>query len=165
MAVRRRIILLTGLPGSGKSTWAARQRVGVLGSDQIRKLLTGSEEDQSANRLVFGTLRNLLTARVKAGAEATIIDATSLTAKERRSWIRMADALDCDIESVYFDTPLEMCRARNAARSRVVPDDVMNRFAAHMTKPAREEGFSRVTVVPPEGGHTSENPEQKRQNS
>jgi predicted kinase len=148
--MRQRILVLTGLPASGKSTWAAAQLIGVLSSDAVRALLTGAEETQHVNGLVFATLRQLLEARVRAGAAATIVDATSLTRTERRSWIRMAEALNCDAESVFFDTPLELCLARNAARARVVPEDVMRRFAARMTRPELSEGFTHIMVVRPE---------------
>jgi len=115
----------------------------------VRLLLTGDAENQSANRLVFPTLRHLLQVRVKAGMEVTILDATSLTTKERRAWIRMADALGCDAEAVFFDTPLALCKSRNAARSRVVPEDVMDRFAERLVGPSEAEGFTRVTVIRP----------------
>ena len=140
--------MLVGLPGSGKSTWAAQQGDGVLSSDAVRALLTGTEQNQQANALVFQTLRFLLKMRVLAGAKSTIIDATSLTAKERRTWIRLAHTLDCTAEAVFFDTPVAICKARNAARSRVVPDEVMDRFAARLTPPSLDEGFARVTVIP-----------------
>ncbi len=141
--------MLVGLPGSGKSFWAARQPAGVLSSDAVRALLTGSEENQAVNPLVFQTLRFLLKMRLRAGAEVTIIDATSLTSKERRSWIRLAAALGCSSEAVFFDTPLDTCMARNAARSRVVPGDVMRRFAARLTPPSTGEGFAKITVIKP----------------
>lgn len=141
--------MLVGLPGSGKSFWATRQGAGVLSSDTVRALLTGTEENQDVNSLVFRTLRFLLKMRVRAGVPVTIIDATSLTAKERRSWIRLASALDCSAEAVFFDTPAATCKARNAARSRVVPDAVMERFAARLTPPSMDEGFAKVTVIRP----------------
>ena len=149
MSARPRIVVLVGLPGSGKSFWAARQRAGVLSSDAVRALLTGTEENQDVNSLVFQTLRFLLKMRLRAGAGVTIIDATSLTARERRPYILLAAALGCSSEAVFFDTPLDTCKARNAARSRVVPGDVMNRFAARLTPPSTDEGFAKVKVIKP----------------
>ena len=149
VGARKKLIVLVGLPGSGKSTWAERQGVGVLSSDAVRALLTGDAENQSANSLVFPTLRYLLTMRMKAGAEPTILDATSLTPKERKAWIRAVESLGGEAEAVYFDTPLSVCKARNAARARVVPEDVMDRFAARLVPPSEAEGFTKVTVVQP----------------
>lgn len=149
MGARQKLIVLVGLPGSGKSTWAERQGVGVLSSDAVRTLLTGDAGNQTVNRLVFPTLHYLLAMRMKAGAKATILDATSLTAKERKAWIRTAEELGCDVEAVFFDTPLAVCKARNAARSRVVPEKVMDRFAARLVPPSEAEGFTKVTVVKP----------------
>lgn len=149
MDVGKKLIVLVGLPGSGKSTWAAGQGVGVLSSDAVRELLTDSAENQEVNRLVFPTLRFLLTMRMQAGARATILDATSLTPKERRAWVRTAKDLGSQAEAVFFDTPLAVCKQRNAARSRVVPEDVMDRFAARLVPPSEAEGFTRITVVTP----------------
>jgi predicted kinase len=148
--MRKKLIVLVGLPGSGKSTWAAQQGVGVLSSDAVRALLTGDAQNQAANPLVFPTLHYLLGMRVKAGMEATILDATSLTPKERKAWVRAAEALGCDVEAVFFETPLAVCKSRNVARSRVVPEDVMDRFSARLIPPSESEGFTKVTVVRPQ---------------
>jgi predicted kinase len=150
VGARQKLIVLVGLPGSGKSTWAGRQSAGVLSSDAVRALLTGDAGNQSVNRLVFPTLHFLLTMRFKAGAETTILDATSLTAKERKAWVRPARALGGEVEAVFFDTPLAVCKQRNVARSRVVPEEVMDRFAARLVPPSEAEGFAKVTVVSPE---------------
>jgi predicted kinase len=48
---------------------------------------------------------------------------------------------------VYFDVPLEVCRARNLRRERVVPDEAMERMAAKLTAPDVAEGFTKVTAV------------------
>lgn len=144
---RPRIIVLVGLPGSGKSYWANEQKLPVLSSDAIREMLTGDASNQNANRIVFGVLRSLLIARIKAGAPVTCVDTTALTPWERRSFLRLAELWDCEIEAVFFDVPLEVCKARNQARHRVVPESVMDRFAARLRPPSVDEGFARVTVV------------------
>lgn len=142
-----RIAVLVGLPGSGKTTWVEKQGGRALSSDAIRGLLLDDETDQSGNDRVFLTLRYLLRHRLALGREVTYIDATNLTPDERRQYIEIGRAFGCEMEAVFFDVPLEVCRARNAARHRVVPEEAMTKLAAKLTAPTEAEGFGKLTVV------------------
>jgi predicted kinase len=145
--VTPRVLILIGLPGSGKSTWAARHRGSVLSSDMARGLLTGDETDQSANARVFGLLRRILSERLALRQPLTIIDATNLTRKERKQWLRVVERHGAAAEAVVFDTPVAICKRRNAKRARVVPEEVIDRMAARLRPPAKEEGFHRITSI------------------
>ena len=103
------VLVLVGLPGSGKSTWAAAQPITVLSSDTIRQLLAGDATNQQIHQEVFRTLRFLLRRRLELGAPATIIDATSLLPVHRKPFIKIAHSLGAHAEAVYFDTPLAEC--------------------------------------------------------
>ena len=142
-----RLVVLVGLPASGKSTWIQQCGVFALSSDEVREMLSGDVTDQSMNRLVFQTLRQLAAARVRAGADVTYIDSTALTPWERRCWIRFGELHDCTVEAVFFDVPLEECKRRNAARTRVVPESVMDRMAARLGPPSLDEGFTQVSTA------------------
>jgi predicted kinase len=142
-----RIVVLVGLPGSGKTTYLQNLGAEALSSDAIRKLLLDDETDQRANDRVFQTLRYLLRHRLALGRPLTYIDATSLTPDERRPYVGIGQSFGCEIEAVFFDIPLDVCRERNARRHRVVPEEAMEHLAARLTPPAAEEGFSRISFV------------------
>jgi predicted kinase len=141
-----RIVVLVGLPGSGKSTYLERMGVRGLASDTIRGLLADDERDQTIHERVFQTLRYLLRQRLAIGRPVTYIDATNLRPEERRPYLEMGQQFGCDVEAVFFDVPPAVCRERNARRDRVVPEDALAKMAAKLVAPAVEEGFVKVTV-------------------
>lgn len=146
IASRPRIVLLAGLPGSGKSTWAL-QKGGVLSSDDLREMLADNPDNQAIHARVFRVLRYLLKQRLQLKRPVTIVDATNLTPYERHPYVKMADSFEAEIEAVFFDVPATECIRRNKGRPRVVPDEVILKMAQRLVPPAVREGFSRVTVV------------------
>jgi predicted kinase len=143
----QRIIVLVGLPGSGKSTYLERLGVTALSSDLIRQLLADDATDQTIHGRVFNTLRYLVRQRLAIGRQVTYVDATHLTPDERRPYIKIAQAYGCEVEALFFDVPLEVCLDRNRGRARVVPEEAVRAMAAKLVPPGVDEGFSRVTVV------------------
>ncbi|MCC6586026.1 MAG: AAA family ATPase [Bryobacterales bacterium] len=146
MKPKPRLIILIGLAGCGKSTWAREQCLPTLSSDEMRGILADDVTDQTIHKQVFETLRYLIRQRIAIGRPITCVDATHLTPKERSPYFRIKG---CKVEAVFFNVPLAMCHERNQSRERVVPAHVVDAMYQKLVPPSRKEGFSKITVLTP----------------
>jgi predicted kinase len=146
-STRGTVVLTIGLPGSGKTSWFRRRAITPLSSDLLRMMLFDDIAEQRYQDLVFSTLRYLLRARMIAHMPWNYVDATNLSPRERRGWIKMAQEFGYEVHAVFFDVPVEVCTERNTRRGRMVPEDVMQRMAGKLRPPTFDEGFSKITLV------------------
>lgn len=144
--------MLAGPAGCGKSTFAHRHfgPGDVLSSDGFRELLTGDPGDQTATAAAFALMRLALEERMKR-RRLTVLDATSVTPRERGRFAEAAHRHDVPCVVVAFDLPLEVCQQRSRQRrERQVPADVVERqhrtFRRHLPG-LHEEPFDEVVVV------------------
>lgn len=142
-----KVIVLIGVPGSGKSTWAAKQNATVISSDELRGVLNGDVKNQDLHAKVFATMRYLLRTRLELGATPTIIDATNIRRKDRKAWLQIANKFGASVDAVLFDLPIEVALERNRKRDRVVPEDVIRSMAKRLQLPIIEEGFKKISTI------------------
>lgn len=123
----------------------------AISSDEIRRLVTDNPLDQTRNARIFATVRYLVRQRIAAGRPLTYVDATHLTPWERQPYVRLAQRYGCTLEALFFDVPVEICIARNQTRDRVVPEEAIRKMARRLVPPSKQEGFTRVRTIKPEG--------------
>jgi predicted kinase len=121
------LVLLIGPSGAGKSTFAARHfsPTEIVSSDRCRAMIADDESDQTRNHAVFALLHHIARARLAAG-RLTVIDATNLEFRARRSLLRLARRHALPAIAFVFLTSPQTCRAQNRGRpDRRVPEDVI----------------------------------------
>ncbi len=118
--VKPAFIVVSGLPGTGKSYFcsklAKRLRFVVLESDALRKTLfpsPGYSPEESAR--LFRALHHLIEGLLKKGV-SLILDATNLSERNRERLYNIADRLDAKLVLVRVEAPPEVVYARLKSR-------------------------------------------------
>jgi len=146
------LVVLVGVSGSGKSTFAARHFLPteVISSDFCRGLVSDDENDQSATGDAFEVLHFIAGKRLAAG-RLTVADATSVQQAARQPLIELARRHHVLAVAIVLDVPEATCATRNAARpDRAFGDHVIRQQRAQLRRGLRglrREGFHRVYVL------------------
>lgn len=146
------LVVLVGVSGSGKSTFAARhfRPTEVLSSDRFRGLVADDENDQSATTAAFEALGVVAGLRLAAG-RLTVVDATSVQAEARARLLAMAARHGRPAVALILDVPVRVCAARNLVRAeRSVPVSVIRAQRSLLLRTlasVEREGFDRVVVL------------------
>jgi predicted kinase len=133
VVARGPLVVLIGPPASGKSSWASRwfRRSEIVSSDALRRTICGDPNDQRATEHAMRARDAIIVGRMRFGL-TTVVDYTSATAPQRKALAEMQFVASFRDEhrvapavAVIFDTPLDVCLARNAGRRgrRRVPDE------------------------------------------
>jgi predicted kinase len=141
------VVIMSGLPASGKSTFIQQRLPGlpVVGLDAIREALEvepGESQDQVV-RAAKEAAKELLRSK-----RSFVWDATNLSGDVRSAAVGLCVAYGARIRIEYIEAPAAVLRARNAKRERPVPVDAINRMLRRWECPdATEAEVVRWTVT------------------
>lgn len=149
----KRLVLLVGIPGSGKTTLAQRfisRGYQWICADEIRRELWGDAIEQKEKEKVFEIFDQRLDDLFNQGADI-VVDNTNINPKNRAPILRRAAAAGyTDVQLWVLDVPLELCLQRNRERQRNVPDEIVanyHDFLQGAGKPRKHEG--KIIIVRP----------------
>ncbi|MGI5128262.1 LLM class flavin-dependent oxidoreductase [Pseudonocardia sp. CA-107938] len=145
------LVVLVGPAGAGKSTWAAARyrAVEIVSSDALRERVGTGPADLDATTDAFAVLEAIVAARLRRGL-TTVVDTLGLDPASRRRWLAAGRAAGLPCVAVVFDTPGEVCRARNRTRDRPVPAPALTSQLRRMPAVTAEiatEGWTLVEHV------------------
>ena len=140
--------ILSGLPGSGKSTWAQQQEGNWISRDTIRfAKINDSDSYFSQEKEVFKEYVDEVQKSIRKN-KVTYADATHLNWASRRKLLRALKLENVEVGVIEFNTPIEVCKQRNSTRTgrARVPNDVIENMYASMT-PASEDPYPYSKII------------------
>lgn len=147
-----KLIMMVGIPGSGKSTWIQNNKTKtdiVISRDAIRFAKLKNDEDYFAHE---SEVFNEFVWEIADGLaeDGTIIaDATHLNKKSRARVLNKVRKFADEIEAVVLDTDLETAFERNDQREgrAWVKHGIIRRMWFSMEMPEESEGFNKITII------------------
>ena len=144
------LIVLGGLPASGKSTYAEMlvesgifQRVCP---DLIRKAFYGDENIQGDGKRVFETAFHDMK-EYGCLSENVVFDATNINADRRKKLVQEMRPYFDIIIFKWITTPASVCYERNFYRDRQVPSNIIKRMSDNFEEPTMEEGWDYIEKI------------------
>lgn len=141
------VTMMCGLPGSGKSTWIAKQMpdTPVVSLDDIREELdvTATDNQSAVVALAYERAREHL--RQKRGF---VWNATSISRMIRGKLIDLAAGYGARLRIVYVEPPIPIIRRQNRERVKVVPESAWARMFNKLDVPTEAEAHAVEYVVP-----------------
>lgn len=137
-----KLLMLKGLPASGKSTYA-KTLAGTKGwvrvnKDELRAMLHESKHNKTNEAQVL-RLRDAIVADCLHNGRNVVVDDTNLNPMHEQVLRSIAEQFKAGFEVKFFDTPLAECIKRDVGRPAAVGERVIRQmYNQYLRKPAPE---------------------------
>lgn len=155
------IIIMVGLPGSGKSTWrdnfvanSDKDYVIVSSDDEIERMAQADGTDYTSGfKKYIGAATGIVKQKFRDAVNnnrSIIWDQTNLTAKKRRGILSQVPKNYRKVAVVFEITDDELERRlskREKETGKHIPSEVIKNMASSYDPPTKQEGFDKVIFV------------------
>lgn len=134
-----KVLLLRGLPASGKSTYSkelvSKDHNWVrVNKDDLRAMMNNGEFSGKLEKQVIRTEREIAENALKLGKNV-VIDDTNFNPTHEEYFRQLAKTYKAEFEIKFFDTPLEVCIERDIKRPNGVGEAVIRKMYNQYLKP------------------------------
>lgn len=155
-----KVLMLKGLPASGKSTYAkdlaSKNHNWVrVNKDDLRAMMNNGEFSGKLEKQVIRTEREIAENTLKLGKNV-VIDDTNFNPIHEEYFRQLAKTHKAEFEIKFFDTPLEDCIERDNKRANGVGETVIRKMYNQYLKPQsavyeRDETLPRAIICDIDG--------------
>ena len=149
------IYVMSGLPGSGKSTWAENARLGATGPVEVvsaDKYFLRDGEYKFEPKLLPDAHAACLRAFTDLVSYSpndrmlVVVDNTNISNWERAPYMALGHAFGHDTTLIIIETPIEVCLAKNI---HGVSEDAIVGMKARFEQPLRHWKYEKVKRTEP----------------
>lgn len=149
------LIVLSGVPGSGKSYFSARlktavkKHVYIISSDELRLNILGNQQDLSEDVLIWKLFYSLVKTYSLDKEGIVILDATHSKKEYRLNNIAPFKDLYDQIDLVCFRLDKELVLEQNKERENPIPRDSLLKLIDQYEMPDEEERsfYNHVDII------------------
>lgn len=146
----QKFIMMCGLPGSGKSTYAKKNFVGeniiYLSSDELREELLNDINNQEENNKVFEEMERRTISALKSG-KSVVYDACNTSYKKRMHLLKQINRYNARKICIVVYADIEDCYERNSHREREVPHTSIDKMLKSFYFPQYFEGWDEIKIT------------------
>ncbi len=145
------IIVMVGMPASGKNTWIKNnqemlQTYTIVELDWIRREIFGHQFHRPAEQFVIGMAKSFAM-MLSSQNKNIVINGTGLTMGIRRDWLDMAIDFNYNTTIVFLNVNINICKERNNLRTNnKVPDSEIDRMFKIFQKPYYMEANKFIEI-------------------
>lgn len=135
--MKKELLILQGLPASGKTTYArelVEEGYKRVNRDEIREMLDNGKYKRSYEEMVRESRDAIIDLALINGFNV-VVDDTNFENSAFEQLSLLADINDAEISVKVFKTPLEECIKRDKNRENSVGEDVITRMYNKYLKP------------------------------
>jgi len=150
-----KLIVLSAVPGSGKSYFSLTLKkirpahTYIVSSDELRKLITGSQKNMDCDPLVWDMFMSLAKTYAMDKDGIVVLDATHISSDLRVDKYRDLAAMFNETYLVMWDSPKSVVINQNLQREFPLPPEAMEMFFEKFEKPTEKDKkfFNKIIMV------------------